>query len=106
MMFFQQVLKANSDGRLVEMFGCGTAVVVCPVGNINYNGVRVPIPVDTSKTSVSKRCFETLQNIQYGNISHPWAVDITDPNLHNLNSLVETQRLEEYSKAIQKHLHY
>ena len=102
---FEQVLKANSEGRLVEMFGCGTAVVVCPVGNINYKGVRVSIPVDTSKTAVSKRCFETLQNIQYGNVSHPWAVDISDTNLDILSSSVEKQRLEDYSTAIQKHLY-
>ena len=50
-----QVLQAKAENRLVEIFGCGTAAIVCPVGNIKYNGVDVPIPVDEEDNALSKR---------------------------------------------------
>ena len=100
-----QVLKANEEGRLIEVFGCGTAVVVCPVGNIKYNGVNIQIPVDTSNTAVSQRCLKTLRDIQYGAVDHPWAVDIASPDILHLSPL-EKERLADYTKSIQQHLHF
>jgi hypothetical protein len=51
-------MAAQSEGRLVEMFGAGTAAVVSPVGNIYYDGKLNPISVDASESAVSKRCVE------------------------------------------------
>ena len=31
-----EILKARDEGRLIEMFGTGTAAIVSPVGSINY----------------------------------------------------------------------
>lgn len=100
-----QVLKANEEERLVEIFGCGTAVVVCPVGNIKYNGVNIQIPVNPSETAVSQRCLKTLRDIQYGVIDHPWAVEIGNSNILQLSPL-EQERLADYTASIQQHLHY
>ena len=50
-----QVMQAKADNKLLEIFGCGTAAIVCPVGNIKYNGVNVAIPVDEQDNAVSKR---------------------------------------------------
>ena len=95
-------MKANEEGRLVEMFGCGTAVVVCPVGNIKYNGVNVQIPVDNSPNAVSQRCLQTLRDIQYGGVEHPWAIEIgSNPEL----SEIEKERLATYTESIRQHLH-
>merc|ERR1719376_1014338 len=95
-----EVLKANQEGRIVEIFGCGTAVIVCPVGNIKYKSDMVPIPVDTTENSVSMRITKQLNDIYYGKINHPWAVDISSQiNL----SQQEEERLEKYTKSILQH---
>merc|ERR1719341_2564823 len=33
-----EVMEAQEDGRLLEMFGSGTAAVVSPVGGLHYGG--------------------------------------------------------------------
>ena len=48
-------MSAQSEGRLIEMFGAGTAAVVSPVGNIYYNDKLNPIPVDASPNALSQR---------------------------------------------------
>ena len=52
-------MSAQAEGRLIEMFGAGTAAIVSPVGNIYYNDKLNPIPVDASATAVSQR-YEDL----------------------------------------------
>ena len=49
------MMAAKSEGRLIEMFGAGTAAIVSPVGNIFYDNKLNSIPVDSSDSSVSKR---------------------------------------------------
>ncbi|KAH9075828.1 branched-chain amino acid aminotransferase II [Lactarius deliciosus] len=41
----KEVCEAAQSGRLVEMFGTGTAAVVSPVKKIGYQGLDVEIPV-------------------------------------------------------------
>ncbi len=53
--FSLQVMSAQAEGRLIEMFGAGTAAIVSPVGNIYYNDKLNSIPVDASPTAVSQR---------------------------------------------------
>ncbi len=48
-------MAAINEGRLIEMFGAGTAAIVSPVGNIYYEDQLRPIPLDSSETSLSKR---------------------------------------------------
>ena len=52
------MLQANQEGRVKEIFACGTAAVVCPVGNIKYNGNMVSVPVDDNSNGVSKGTVE------------------------------------------------
>ena len=54
MMFFQ-LLKAKDEGRLVEMFGTGTAAIVSPVGNILYKDTMQAIPNSDDESMVSQR---------------------------------------------------
>jgi branched-chain amino acid aminotransferase len=54
-MFLFQLMSAQSEGRLLEMFGAGTAAIVSPVGNVYYGDRLNPIPVDASDNAVSKR---------------------------------------------------
>ena len=48
-------MSAQSEGRLIEMFGAGTAAIVSPVGNIFYEDKLNAIPVDSTDNAVSKR---------------------------------------------------
>jgi len=97
-----ELMQAKSEDRLVEMFGCGTAAIVCPVGNIKYNGVDVPIPVNDQDNAISKRLRSTMSDIYYGRITHPWAPEIED---WAEQSQQEEQRLKDYQQSIMKHMH-
>jgi len=58
------------------LFGAGTACVVSPVGSISYKGEKLLIPTVEHKHPVYMKFRQTLTDIQYGHISHPWAVII------------------------------
>ena len=65
--------------QLIELFGAGTACVVCPISRLLYQGrdIHIPVPAEGAD-SVSRRFYNALMDIQYGKIAHPWAVDIED----------------------------
>lgn len=96
----KEVMKAQSEGKLIEMFGAGTAAIVSPVGNIYYDGKLRPIPVDASENAVSQRILKSMSDIYYGRKAHPWAVSIEnwsfDPN--------EKLRLQDYQDDITRQL--
>lgn len=50
--------------QLLEVFGSGTACVVCPVGSITYMGKTLTIPTDSSPSPLYKRLLSTLHSIQ------------------------------------------
>uniref|UniRef100_A0A1I7W701 Branched-chain-amino-acid transaminase n=1 Tax=Heterorhabditis bacteriophora TaxID=37862 RepID=A0A1I7W701_HETBA len=70
---------------LLEMFGAGTACVVCPVGQILYNNRKgsyetLQIPTMQNKPNLMQRFYETINDIQqtsialrliFENVSHP-----------------------------------
>nr|CAG4648626.1 EOG090X051P [Polyphemus pediculus] len=68
----KEVVEAYEDKRLLEIFGAGTACVVCPVASISYMGRNLDIPT----AGLSERFFKTMSDIHYGRVPHPWAVDI------------------------------
>ncbi|PAA50892.1 hypothetical protein BOX15_Mlig015984g1, partial [Macrostomum lignano] len=69
-----EVADAIQSGRLLEMFGCGTACVVNPVGAIRYQGQLLQVPTMSEGAPVTMRFFKALTDIQYGRIpQHPWA---------------------------------
>lgn len=69
-----EVKKALQEKRLLEIFGAGTACVVCPVGRIHYLNEDLIIPTLEHKESLTMRFLKTLTDIQYGKIPHEWAV--------------------------------
>ncbi len=52
-----------TSGRITEVFACGTAAVVTPVGALKWNGGEVPAPASTDLTM---RIRQALVDIQYG----------------------------------------
>ncbi|KAJ3097364.1 branched-chain-amino-acid aminotransferase [Phlyctochytrium bullatum] len=76
-----EITKAIEEGRLIEMFGSGTAAIVSPIKNINYNGKDWAIPLDPNDKNAqagpfTTRLAETIMGIQYGEIPHKWSVVI------------------------------
>ena len=56
-----ELASAAAEGRLMEMFGCGTAAIVSPVGGVHYGGRMIQIP--TPEDGVAQRCvFKTTGN--------------------------------------------
>lgn len=71
------VLSANENGSLREVFGTGTAAVISPVGEINYKG-QVCI-INNGKTGeLAQKLFDELQAIQNGRTKDPygWVVEV------------------------------
>ncbi|KAF0698293.1 Aste57867_11086 [Aphanomyces stellatus] len=73
------IVKAHKDGRLLEIFGSGTAAIISPVGLINYNGKDINVPLDApdgKSGKIAKRLWKEITDIQYGRVEHPWSVVI------------------------------
>ncbi|XP_030381301.1 branched-chain-amino-acid aminotransferase, cytosolic [Scaptodrosophila lebanonensis] len=71
-----KVCELLNQGRLLELFGTGTACVVSPISRINYMGQDLYIPTMEQEKPVHERIRETLTDIQYGRVDHPWSVVI------------------------------
>ncbi|OGQ99143.1 MAG: branched chain amino acid aminotransferase [Deltaproteobacteria bacterium RIFOXYD12_FULL_55_16] len=72
-----EVLAAQEDGSLKEIFGTGTAAVISPVGSLHYQGQDCVI--NNGKTgALSQRLFDEIQAIQYGvrKSPHDWVTSL------------------------------
>ena len=58
------------------MFGAGTACMVSPIASISYKGEMLHIPTQEQKCTIGLKVRQTLTDIQYGHVSHPWSVTI------------------------------
>eukprot|EP01035_Chromulina_nebulosa_P017741 gene17741-23338_t len=71
-----EVKSAQLDGRLLEVFGCGTAVVISPVKAIHYNDEDINVPTGDDVGPIAYKLWKTLYDIQYGKLEHPWSVRV------------------------------
>ena len=65
-----EVIKTLEQGRLLEMFGSGTAAVVSPINRINYQDKDYLIPTMESKDTIAQKMLKTILDIQYGRIEY------------------------------------
>nr|XP_019950102.1 PREDICTED: branched-chain-amino-acid aminotransferase, cytosolic-like isoform X2 [Paralichthys olivaceus] len=72
-MGMKELLGALDAGRIQEMFGAGTACVVCPVGSLLYKGKTYQIPTMQNGPDLAKRFYKELTDIQYGRNASEWA---------------------------------
>ncbi|XP_073963678.1 branched-chain-amino-acid aminotransferase, cytosolic-like isoform X1 [Choristoneura fumiferana] len=72
-----QVITLNKQGRLLEMFGAGTAAVISPISRIGFLENNINIPTMQQSQPVFQRIKDTLLAIQYGHIEHPFTVVIS-----------------------------
>jgi branched-chain amino acid aminotransferase len=72
-----EIAAAHAQGKLGEVFGCGTGAVISPVGELGFAEKRIAIHGGTAGP-MSKRLFEELGGIQQGKIPdrHGWMTPI------------------------------
>jgi branched-chain amino acid aminotransferase len=61
-----EVQSANKEGRLVEVFGCGTAALLSPVKSIIYEDseIHIPTPSVDNKPSLMAAIWNSISDIQ------------------------------------------
>ncbi|KAM9229081.1 branched-chain-amino-acid aminotransferase, cytosolic isoform 7-T7 [Dugong dugon] len=68
---------ALEGSRVREMFGSGTACVVCPVSDILYKGETIHIPTMENGPKLASRILDKLNNIQYGREESDWTIIVS-----------------------------
>ena len=80
----EELKQALAEGRVMQMFGSGTACAVSPIGRIVYRDAeqgrleQLHIPTVESGASVMQRFYETIADIQYGRVDRPDWVRLVD----------------------------
>ena len=79
----QEVLAAAQNGTLKEIFGCGTAAVISPVGELGYRdrGGDQHIVINDRQTGpLASRLHKEITGIQYGKSpdAHGWLTSVDD----------------------------
>ncbi|KAF2157063.1 branched-chain amino acid aminotransferase II [Myriangium duriaei CBS 260.36] len=71
----KEIDKAASEGRMLEVFGSGTAAVVSPVRNIGWRGKTIDCGLSPGEEAgpIAKQVAEWFAEIQYGEAEHPWS---------------------------------
>ncbi len=62
-----ELAEAMENGKLEEAWGCGTAAVVSPIGELCYKGVKYPVN-NGEIGEVTQMLYDTLTGIQWGKI--------------------------------------
>ncbi|MBO7214230.1 MAG: branched-chain amino acid aminotransferase [Clostridia bacterium] len=62
-----ELLDAMKTGALEEAFGCGTAAVISPIGELMYDGVKYPVS-NGQIGEVTQMLYDTLTGIQWGKV--------------------------------------
>jgi branched-chain amino acid aminotransferase len=73
----EEIISAHRRGDLREMFGCGTAAVVTPVGELGWKGESLVVN-GGQPGEVSRRLFDAITGIQYGRLPdlHGWMTPV------------------------------
>lgn len=62
-----ELFAAHENGKLEEVFGTGTAAVISPVGELNYDGKKAVIN-NGEIGEISQKLYDTITGIQGGKI--------------------------------------
>ena len=72
-----ELKEAMANGTLEEAWGCGTAAVVSPIGELSYDGIQYPVN-GGAIGEVTQMLYDTLTGIQWGKIedTYGWTVEV------------------------------
>lgn len=71
-----ELLEAQQNGKLEEVFGTGTAAVISPVGKLRYKDDVMTIG-DGGIGPVSQKLYDTITGIQTGKLADPFGWRVT-----------------------------
>ncbi|MBJ6364012.1 branched-chain amino acid aminotransferase [Paenibacillus sp. GCM10012307] len=73
----EELFEAQEQGRLVEAFGTGTAAVISPVGELNWENRKIIIG-EGRTGELSARLYNELTGIQRGELADPfgWVLEL------------------------------
>ncbi|CAF3398168.1 unnamed protein product [Rotaria socialis] len=71
-----ELMEAHQENRLMEMFGAGTACIVCPIERIVYNGKSHNLATMNNGAPLTVRFHDTLVDIQFGRKPSTWTVEV------------------------------
>ncbi len=73
----EEVLARIESGDITEVFGCGTAAVISPVGRLRFRG-RDYVINDNRSGPVAQHLYRELTAIQYGRAEDPfgWVISV------------------------------
>jgi len=74
--FMRDIVRALDENRLLELFGAGTACVVCPIERILYDGTELEIPTMVNNAALTMRLHKALTDIQFGKTPSSWTVEV------------------------------
>ncbi|RYP10182.1 hypothetical protein DL764_000803 [Monosporascus ibericus] len=71
----RDLYEASLDGRMIEVFGAGTAAVVSPVRKISWKGKPVDCGLNDNEESgeIALRMKNWIEARQYGDEEHEWS---------------------------------
>ncbi|KUI53132.1 Branched-chain-amino-acid aminotransferase, mitochondrial [Cytospora mali] len=71
----KDLAEASAEGRLIEVFGAGTAAIVSPVRTISWKGQLVDCGLKKTEESgeVATKMKEWMEARQYGDEEHEWS---------------------------------
>lgn len=67
MLDVEQMLADVASGKITEVFGCGTAVVISPVGKFGYKGEDYTVN-NNEVGPVARHLYQALTDIQFGRV--------------------------------------
>ena len=72
-----ELMQANADGKLQEIFGSGTAAVISPVGEVKYGDQVITIS-GGQVGPVALKYYNAITDIQYGKAEDPlgWIIQV------------------------------
>ncbi|MCJ1357353.1 MAG: hypothetical protein MMC33_007349 [Icmadophila ericetorum] len=73
-----EMAEAADEGRLIEVFGTGTAAVVSPVRSISWKGrlVDCGLKEGSEVGELTQRMKDWVEGIQYGEEEHEWSYKV------------------------------
>jgi len=67
----EEIYEANEKGQLREAFGTGTAAVISPIGELNWNDKKIVLN-DGKIGELSQKLYDNLTGIQYTKVPDPF----------------------------------
>ena len=89
----KEVAEAAQEGRMMEIFGAGTAAIVAPVRKISWKGQLVDCGLEDHVEAgpIAQQMKEWMEAIQYGDEDHPWRYE--GCNYHG-DAFTDTRQLQ------------